>query len=590
MSVYKKLTAQDINISPFYVNKQYSFTSASAATSSIGVFEASFTSESIHAFSSGAGGGSSSLDDLNTIKYNQIDHLFYKNYKRDVSTKMGSIKNLRNHKRSIYKQIYVVSMPSGLTGNGIKPTTLHLSSSQGLNGFNQFKITDDGFGNLYKSGSDLNVSYSLDIRNNIFNLGPELGFRRYDLSVINDNKEATTYYRRGKKILNNIPVSYNTPGFGDEYDDSHYFNLIKYNNIKFTPVTLQYKRGEFSKVDFANTPTTSSISMYHNELIDFNTYDDFTISFWLLLPAGVRKHKRTLIQKSGLQTIVPTPNQSRTGTPISTKTTGVLQPLDISAGPRYPFKIYVSESNDSTVGGGKGVCFHFERSNGESTHKVLTYANREYQETGSMQHVTCRYSGSKMSIWLQGKKAIESTSTLSGITRNDANLYIGGVSDSTKEHEPFNGSMSQINIYNKPLTDLQILHHFSSSNSSPYIGNCFHSNGLAVLTHPDFVDGTKTNGIHSLKFQNTHLIHQNEYLCSIDEHEFTTTRNTSARKTKSSNDQNLSDFTTSSLFQPYVTTVGLYNEDNELLVVGKLGQPIRMSTDTDTTFAIRWDT
>ena len=29
---------------------------------------------------------------------------------------------------------------------------------------------------------------------------------------------------------------------------------------------------------------------------------------------------------------------------------------------------------------------------------------------------------------------------------------------------------------------------------------------------------------------------------------------------------------------------------NELLVVGKLGQPVRMSDETDTTFIIRWDT
>ena len=589
MSVYKKLTAQDINISPFYVNKQYSFTSASSATSSIGLFSASFTSESLYAFSSGSGGGSSSLDVLNTIKYNQIDHLFYKNYKRDVATKMGSIKNFRNHRRTIYNKIHVLSLPSGLTGNQIKPTTFYLSGSVGSDLIRQYKIVDDGLGNLYKSGSNLPLSYSLDVRNNVFNLGPELGFRKYDLSVINDAKEATAYYRRGKKILNNVPVSYNTPTYGDEYDDSHYFNLIKYNNITFTAQALQYKQGNFSEINFTNNPTTSSVSMYHNDLIDFNTNDDFTISFWVNLPSAIRKHKRNLIQKSGLKTIVPTPNQTRAGLPIKTNVTGALQPLDIPAGPRYPFKIYVSESNDSTVGGGSGACFHFERSDGTETKKVFTYANRTYPGTGSMQHVTCRMSASKMSIWLQGKKAIESTSTIGGVTRNDANLYIGGVQDSTKNHEPFNGGMSQINIYNKPLSDLQILHHFSSSNGSPYVGNCFYSNGLSVITHPDYVNGPK-KPIGHLKFQNSHLIHQNEYLCTIDEHEFTTTRNTSARKTKSSNEQNLSDFTTSSLFQPYVTTVGLYNEDNELLVVGKLGQPIRMSTDTDTTFAIRWDT
>jgi hypothetical protein len=52
----------------------------------------------------------------------------------------------------------------------------------------------------------------------------------------------------------------------------------------------------------------------------------------------------------------------------------------------------------------------------------------------------------------------------------------------------------------------------------------------------------------------------------------------------------MADFATSSLFKPYVTTIGLYNEDNELLVVGKLGQPIRMSDETDSHFIVRWDT
>ena len=33
----------------------------------------------------------------------------------------------------------------------------------------------------------------------------------------------------------------------------------------------------------------------------------------------------------------------------------------------------------------------------------------------------------------------------------------------------------------------------------------------------------------------------------------------------------------------------IYNEENELLVVGKLGQPIRVSDETDTTFVVRWD-
>ena len=48
-------------------------------------------------------------------------------------------------------------------------------------------------------------------------------------------------------------------------------------------------------------------------------------------------------------------------------------------------------------------------------------------------------------------------------------------------------------------------------------------------------------------------------------------------------------FVTSSFFSPYVTTVGLYNEDYELLAVGKLAQPLQSSPTTDTTILVNID-
>ena len=50
------------------------------------------------------------------------------------------------------------------------------------------------------------------------------------------------------------------------------------------------------------------------------------------------------------------------------------------------------------------------------------------------------------------------------------------------------------------------------------------------------------------------------------------------------------DFCTGSYFSPYVTTVGLYNESNELVVVGKFPRPIPISLQTDTTYIINFDT
>ena len=40
---------------------------------------------------------------------------------------------------------------------------------------------------------------------------------------------------------------------------------------------------------------------------------------------------------------------------------------------------------------------------------------------------------------------------------------------------------------------------------------------------------------------------------------------------------------------PYVTTVGMYNNNNELLAVGKLAQPLPTSRTTDTTILVNID-
>ena len=48
-------------------------------------------------------------------------------------------------------------------------------------------------------------------------------------------------------------------------------------------------------------------------------------------------------------------------------------------------------------------------------------------------------------------------------------------------------------------------------------------------------------------------------------------------------------FTTHSEFRPYVTDIGLYNENSELLIHGKLAKPIKLSDEISTTFVVRFD-
>ena len=50
------------------------------------------------------------------------------------------------------------------------------------------------------------------------------------------------------------------------------------------------------------------------------------------------------------------------------------------------------------------------------------------------------------------------------------------------------------------------------------------------------------------------------------------------------------DFCTGSIFSPYITQIGLYNEADQLVVVGRLSNAIPISLTTDTTFVINFDT
>ena len=247
--------------------------------------------------------------------------------------------------------------------------------------------------------------------------------------------------------------------------------------------------------------------------------------------------------------------------------------MDINSEPQYPFEVYAT---------GNEVFF------GRSDGNIITTISSSFT-TGSYQHITCRASSSQMEIFINGVgSGISGSDNSIKQTQNSANVYVGnkgGISNY------LSGSIDNINIFNRALTDVEIFSGSAYKTFSPYWGNIFYSSGIVTITQPSYAVGTTADpNISELKFQGSHLIYENEYQCTVDEHEFNNTTNISARKIKSDQSQHIADFATGSLFKPYVTTVGLYNEQNELLVVGKLGQPIRCSDETDTTFVLRWDT
>mgnify|MGYP003143333445 CR=1 FL=1 len=100
----------------------------------------------------------------------------------------------------------------------------------------------------------------------------------------------------------------------------------------------------------------------------------------------------------------------------------------------------------------------------------------------------------------------------------------------------------------------------------------------------EFITGSNI----TCSFQSTTTIYESQYKCTLRENEYNYTQNPSAISS-SLNSGIVHDFLTGSYFEPYITTVGLYNNANQLVAVGKLAQPLQSSNTTDTTILVNLD-
>ena len=144
-------------------------------------------------------------------------------------------------------------------------------------------------------------------------------------------------------------------------------------------------------------------------------------------------------------------------------------------------------------------------------------------------------------------------------------------------------------------------------------GNIFYDRGLVILTR-DVVSGSVLSQ-YTLDFRSTKTIYENEILLSVLESEFNVSQNPTAidydadgkfGKIKlhsiQSNvnptvfsgfgeyDYSSSFDTTGSFLAPYITTIGLYDDDLNMVAVAKLPQPIKSMPDYPLNFIVRFDT
>jgi len=121
---------------------------------------------------------------------------------------------------------------------------------------------------------------------------------------------------------------------------------------------------------------------------------------------------------------------------------------------------------------------------------------------------------------------------------------------------------------------------------SAIVGNMYYPQGMAVITDQTYASGSVATLNTTCSFSSSYTIYETQYKCTFRENEFNYTLNPTAASDTSGS---LYSYTTSSQWSPYVTTVGLYDEMQNLLAVGKLSQPLQTSATTDTTILINID-
>tara|TARA_Y100000034_G_C6877377_1_gene401487 strand:- start:293 stop:1396 length:1104 start_codon:yes stop_codon:yes gene_type:complete len=91
--------------------------------------------------------------------------------------------------------------------------------------------------------------------------------------------------------------------------------------------------------------------------------------------------------------------------------------------------------------------------------------------------------------------------------------------------------------------------------------------------------------IENLQFNNTTELNSTIYFCRLNNNEF----NYSSNPTYLSNSQIVTKTVSTDLPVSYLTTVGLYSADNELLATAKLSEPLRKDPSNEITIRVRLD-
>jgi hypothetical protein len=474
-----------------------------------------------------------------TAIHGQLDHLFYREYLTNNKGTLGGGPPPDQQFRDLGAKAKVISYPTKVIGEGILQQNLAITASG-------YTIVDDAHGNL------------------VFSSGGSNGITSYDAADLDNLMTSYTFNKYYKYVGDGIvpPLNQNTT-YGSYKLPAYYTNVSFGLADTSGSVEAIFAPTNSSSIKLA-APSTDLRQIYNLQ------NKDYAIALRVKL-SEAPSSKAVLIEKRDQITDYAVDLNGNVFTDIATPS-------------QYPYKVEVNNAREVVVSKSDKIT-------------TITATSTATLTLNTQYDVVLQRTGSNIELWINGTKdqtltdvfystAIAGTNQYSREEScgNDCNIYVGNSYNGTSG---LSGSISYVHFFDRSLTTNEVKNLSENYGAlGNYCGNVFYKLGLVVLTHPKLTNTKMTQ----ISAKSTVSLREMEVYCTVGPGEFNVTHNRSIRYWNSIRDQyEIDSRYTGSFFKPYVTTVGLYNDNNELLAVAKLSTPIQTSRKTDTTFILRLD-
>tara|TARA_R110000868_G_scaffold354932_8_gene616202 strand:- start:1329 stop:2990 length:1662 start_codon:yes stop_codon:yes gene_type:complete len=472
--------------------------------------------------------------------HSQLDHLFYREYINNPKGVLGGGPPMDQQYRYLGTKAKVISYPTKVIGEGILKESLVITASG-------YTIVDDIRGNLK------------------FASGGSNGITSYDAADL-DNVMVSYTFNSYYNYINEgtVPTIDQRSTYGSYKLHAYYTNLSFGSANSSGSVEAIFTPANSSSIKLA-APSNALRQVYNMQ------NRDYAIGMRVkLTSAPAPGSKAVLVEKRDKITDYAVDLDGNLYTDLNTPS-------------QYPYKIEVDDDRKVVVS--------------KSDRLTTISATSTALNLNTLYDIVLQRTGSNLELWINGSKNLTlsdvffASSTLGTNYQsrekdcgNECNIYVGNSYDGTSG---LSGSLSYIHFFDRSLTANEITNlNENFGFLGNYCGNVYYNLGLVVLTHPKLVNASITK----LSAKSTVSLREMEVYCTVGPGDFNVTYNRSLHYWNPIHDRYEVDSRfTGSLFRPYVTTVGLYNDNNELLAVAKMSTPIQTSKKTDTTFVLRLD-